>query len=126
MDYKGKRVWITGASSGIGEALAYEFASEGAELILSGRRIDTLRNLAERLGTSSIVLPFEATNFDDLPNVVKQAWTWKDGVDLLVSSAGVSQRSLALDTSLDVYRRLMEVDFFAPVALTQLLLPLMI
>ncbi len=61
-----------------------------------------------------------------LPGVVKTAWDWRGGVDLLINNAGVSQRSLARDTSVEVYRRLMEVDFFAPLQLTQLLLPHMI
>lgn len=126
MKFERKRVWITGASSGIGAALAHEFSLEGAELILSGRRVDALKDLANRLCTEPKILPFEATELDSLPSVVEQAWRWNEGVDLLINSAGVSQRSLAVDTSLDVYRKIMEVDFFAPVALTQLLLPLMI
>jgi dehydrogenase/reductase SDR family protein 7B len=126
MDFTGKIVWITGASSGIGMALAQGFAAEGALLVLSGRREDALRGVADALPTESLVLPFEATEFDRLPAIVAQAWDWRGGVDLLVNNAGISQRSLAIDTGMAVYRQIMEVDFFAPVALTQAVLPRMV
>ncbi len=125
MEFTNATIWITGASSGIGAALARAFADEGAHLILSGRRAHALATVAAGLKTESLVLPFEATDFDRLPHIVQTAWAWRDGIDLLVNNAGISQRSLALDTSMAVYRHLMEVDFFAPVALTQLVLPRM-
>jgi len=118
--------WITGASSGIGEALAYELASRGHALILSGRRIDALERVAASIGGETLVLPFDAVDLDALPDIVERAWGWRGGIDLLVNNAGISQRSLAENTTFDVYRTLMEVDFFAPVRLTQLLLPRMI
>jgi short-subunit dehydrogenase len=126
MAFEDKIAWVTGASSGIGEALAKGFASRGAAVILSGRRVDELRRVASEIGGATLVLPFEATDAEALPGAVKAAWDWRGGVDLLINNAGVSQRSLARDTSLGVYRRLMEVDFFAPLHLTQLLLPHMI
>ncbi len=74
-----------------------------------------------------MILPFEATDYDELPAVVDaRRLRWKGGVDLLINNAGVSQRSLALDTAFDTYRRMMEIDFFAPVRLTQLVLPSMV
>ncbi len=126
MDVKGKCIWVTGASSGIGEALAQGLAKRGARIILSGRRVDALERAARRLEAETLILPFEATDYGALPAVVAKAETWKKGVDLLINNAGVSQRSLALDTSFEVYRTLMEVDFFAPVRLTQLVLPGMV
>lgn len=126
MDFKGKTVWVTGASSGIGEALAKGLAQRGARIILSGRRVDALEKVAKSLSAETMVLPFEATNYDSLPAIVANAEKWKGGVDLLINNAGVSQRSLALDTTFDVYRTLMEVDFFAPLRLTQLVLPGMV
>lgn len=126
MDFGGKVVWVTGASSGIGEALARGLAQRGAKLILSGRRVDALEKLAKSLDVETLVLPFEATDYDALPGVVAKAEKWKGVVDLLINNAGVSQRSLALDTTFDVYRTLMEVDFFAPLRLTQLVLPAMV
>ncbi len=121
-----KVAWVTGASSGIGEALATALRAGGWSVILSGRREDALNAVASRLGDDTLVLPFEATDYDALPAVVDKALGWRGGVDLLVNNAGISQRSLGLDTGFDVYRRLMEVDFFAPLRLTQLVLPGMV
>jgi len=126
MEVKGKTVWVTGASSGIGAALAKGLASRGANIILSGRRVEALDKVAKSLKAGTLVLPFEATDYDALPAVVAKAEAWKGVVDLLINNAGVSQRSLALDTTFDVYRTLMEVDFFAPLRLTQLVLPAMV
>lgn len=123
MSYAAKVVWITGASSGIGEALALALLEQGAEVILSGRRVEALQSLAERAPQRCLVMPFESTDYDRLPALVEQAWAWRGRIDLLLNNAGVSQRSLALDTDLAVYRQLMEVDYLAPVALTQALLP---
>ena len=127
MSTSGERVaWITGASSGIGEALALALGRAGWALILSGRRVGALENLAAAVGVPALVLPFEATAYESLPAVVAQAIAWRGHVDLLVNNAGVSQRSMALDTGFDVYRSLMETDFFAPLRLTQLVAPHMV
>jgi short-subunit dehydrogenase len=125
MRFEGRTVWITGASSGIGEALAEAFAAEGAALVLSGRRRDALDALAARLGGETLVLPFEATDKAALPRAVEAAWGWRGGVDILVNNAGISQRSLAIDTAPEVYETILDVDLLAPIRLTQLLLPLM-
>ena len=126
MRYEGQVAWITGASSGIGTALAEAFAAEGAAIILSGRREDALREVAARLPTESLILPFETTDIDALPAIVERADGWRGRIDVLVNNAGISQRSLALDTGLEIYRRIFEVDVFAPLALTQLVLPRMV
>lgn len=123
MDFNHQVVWITGASSGIGEALARLLLQQGARVILSGRREAALQAVAEQAPQRALVLPFESTDYAALPSVVEQAWAWQGHVDCLINNAGVSQRSLALDTRFEVYRELMEVDYLAPVALTQLLLP---
>lgn len=123
----GSTVWITGASSGIGEALAREWAAAGARLILSGRREEALARVAAACAPAEChMLPFEATDFAALPGVAERALSLTGQVDILVNNAGVSQRSLAVDTGMDTYRALMDVDFFGPLALTQLLLPHMI
>ena len=124
--FAGKIAWVTGASSGIGEALARGLAARGAAIILSGRRIDALRRVADEIGAASLPLPFEATDYEALPQIVEAAQGWRGGVDCLIHCAGVSQRSLAVDTEFAVYRSLMEVDFFAPLRLTQLVLPAMV
>ena len=127
----GRVAWITGASSGIGEALALALGRAGWSLILSGRRVGALQRVAAAVrgaapDTDTLVLPFEATAYDALPGVVADAIAWRGGIDLLVNNAGVSQRSMALDTGFEVYRSLMEVDFFAPLRLTQLVAPHMV
>ena len=126
MEFEGRTVWVTGASSGLGAAMARSFAGAGARIIASGRRQDALEQLASGLPTDTLVLPFEATDHDSLPAITGQAEEWSGGIDLLMNNAGISQRSLALDTTFDVYRTLMDVDFFAPLRLTQLVLPGMV
>ncbi len=121
MSYSGKRVWITGASSGIGAACARAFGAAGATVILSGRNRAALAAVAAGL-PDPVILPFEATDYAVLPAVVDHA----GHIDLLINNAGISQRGLAEDTVMDVYRTIMEVDYFAPVALTKLVLPHML
>ena len=123
--FENKTVWITGASSGIGAALARAFSDEGAPIILSGRRVDALQAVARGLRTDTLVLPFEATDYANLPESVEQAWAWRGQVDVLVNNAGVSQRSLAINTAPEVYRDLIDIDLIAPIWLTQLQLPKM-
>jgi dehydrogenase/reductase SDR family protein 7B len=121
MRFAGRTIWITGASSGIGAALAAAFSAEGAALILSGRRREAL----EAIAGETLVLPFEATDWAALPGAVAAAWGWRGAIDILVNNAGISQRSLAVDTAPEVYRTLIETDLLAPIWLTQLLLPKM-
>ena len=96
MTFDGKTIWITGASSGIGEALAKAFAAQGAHIIMSGRRTDALEQVATGIKTDTLILPFETTDYDVLPAKVEEARNWKGKVDILVNNAGISQRSLAL------------------------------
>ncbi len=121
----GQTVWITGASSGIGAALARGFAGRGYRLILSGRNQAALAEVASDCGVT-LVLPFEVTDVAAIPALVEQAWDWAGAVDVLINNAGISQRSLAVDTDLSVYRQIMEVDLLAPIALTQANLPRMV
>ncbi|WP_203293303.1 SDR family NAD(P)-dependent oxidoreductase [Maricaulis parjimensis] len=124
--YADKIYWVTGASSGIGQALAIELSKRGAKLILSGRNRDALEETRSALATDAFILAFDTTDYDALPGLVDQALAWQGRIDGLINNAGISQRSLIVDTGMDVYRRIMEVDFFAPVALTKLVLPSMI
>lgn len=126
MDFTDKIVWITGASSGIGEALAKAFAAQGAHIILSGRRIEALEAVAADIATDTLLLPFETTDYDVLPAKVAEAQKWKGRIDVLINNAGISQRSLALDTDPNVHHQIVNVDLLAPIWLTQLLLPHMI
>jgi len=128
MNFQGERVWITGASSGIGEALAVAFHQAGARLILSARRRDELRRVQILCGgeASAKILPLDVTQGAELPQKASVALGIFGGIDILVNNAGVTQRSLVKDTELDVYRKLMEVNFFGAVALTKAVLPSMI
>lgn len=117
--------WITGASSGIGEGLARALSARGASLILSGRNIAALEAVA-RDCADALLLPFEATDFAQIPGIVERAWSWKGRVDGLVNNAGISQRSLAVETAFAVYQKMIAVDLLAPIALTQALLPRMV
>ncbi|MGK2924153.1 MAG: SDR family oxidoreductase [Lysobacterales bacterium] len=130
--YEGQVIWITGASSGIGEALAIEFAAARARLVLSARREPELSRVQERCieqglaVTEVLVLPLDVTDHDAMPAAVARVIAAFGRIDMLINNAGVSQRSLCLDTDMSVYRRLMEVDVLGQIALTQKVLPVMV
>ncbi len=123
---KNKTVWITGASSGIGEALAYQFAKKGAKLVLSARRESELQRVANATGLSEkdiLVLPMDMLEFEHFPAKVQTVIEHFGQIDFVVQNAGISQRSYVKDTKFQVYRDLFELDFFSVVALTQALMP---
>ena len=125
--YQDHVFWITGASSGIGAAFARQLAKQGAYLILSGRNVDALEAVAAKCGVARcLVLPFETTDYDAIPALVDQAWGWRGQIDGLINNAGISQRSLALETAFPVYQKVVDVDLLAPIALTQEVLPRMV
>jgi short-subunit dehydrogenase len=128
MDFKDRRVWITGASSGIGEALACAFYGAGAKLILSARREEELNRVQGLCGgpTSTRVLPLDVGETKELAAKARVAREMFGGIDILVLNAGISQRALTRDTDESVYRRLMEVNFFGPAVLTRAVLPSML
>lgn len=128
MNFQNQRVWITGASSGIGEALAYAFHRAGAKLILSARREDELKRVQGQCSgeAAARILPLDIAQATELQGKVREALEIFGGIDILVNNAGVTQRSLVKDTELEVYRRLMEVNFFGAVAVTRAVLPFMI
>jgi dehydrogenase/reductase SDR family member 7B len=129
MTFAGQTAWVTGASSGIGAALSVALARQGARVVLSGRNVAALDMVAKDCG-DALVLPFESTDTAAISPAVAQAWEWAQagsgGIDLLVNNAGISQRSLAQETSYAVYERIIGVDLLAPIALTQELLPHMV
>jgi len=127
-EFAGKVVWITGASSGIGEALAYELARQGARLVLSARRQDALEAVRARCERADEhrVLPFDITYIDNHPALVAEVLAQHGSIDMLINNAGVSQRSLVQDTALSVDRQIFETDYFAPVALLKAVLPHML
>ena len=123
MSFEGKTAWITGASSGIGAALAREWASRGARIILSGRDEERLAAVAADIDTATLILPFDVRDEAAMQAATGKATGWQDGVDIFVANAGVSQRSAAVDTDMSVYREIIDIDLTAQIAATQALLP---
>ena len=125
VDQSGKTVWVTGASSGIGEALVKAFVADGGAAILSGRNVAELERVVRETGAPErcLILPFDTQDFDVLAEMVATAVAFRGSVDVLVNNAGISQRSLAIDTDFSVYNRIVAIDLLAPIALTQALLP---
>ncbi len=124
-----RTIWITGASSGVGEGMAKVFHREGAELIISARRRAELERVQRECtgGAGGVhVVPFDVTDAEARKAAAREVLERHPRLDVLVNNAGIGQRSALKDTSLAVERRIMEVDFFAPVALTKLVLPRMI
>ncbi len=126
--FTGKVIWITGASSGIGEALTYELAHKnGVKLILSSRRKEELErvkgNCPQAIQVNIRILPLDLAHPDTLKLSVDAAIQFFGHVDVLINNGGISQRSLAKDTLLSVDRQVMEIDYFGTVALTKYLLP---
>jgi dehydrogenase/reductase SDR family protein 7B len=123
--YNNQTVWITGASSGIGEALAYEFAKQGANLIISARRADELQRVQALCPDPNKVqiLTLDLAAHDTFAAKTAEALAFFGQIDFMVHNAGISQRSLAKDTSLEVDRKLMDVNYLGTVGLTKALLP---
>jgi short-subunit dehydrogenase len=128
--FKNKRVWITGASSGIGEALSLAFAEQGAHLILSARNEAELNRVGaacHQAGAASVLC--QALDLEDharIPIIAAAVLSKVGKIDVLVNNGGISQRSLAKETHLDVDKKLMAVNYFGTVALTKAVLPNMI
>ena len=120
---KNKTIWITGASSGIGEALAYELATKNCKLILSGRNIEALEKVKSKCDCEVVLLPFDLTDFDNAKNHAQKAIEAFGKIDMLINNGGISQRSLLVETDFSVDKKLMEVDYLGTVALTKAILP---
>lgn len=123
MGYEGQTWWVTGASSGIGAALARELGRRGARVILSGRDEARLAEVAADVVTEALVLRFDVRHDAAMSAATERAIAWSGGVDGFVANAGVSQRSRAADTEMHVFRDLIEIDLIAQIAATQALLP---
>ncbi len=118
MDYSGKVAWITGASSGIGAALARELAARGSHVVLSGRDEARLAAVAADCG-ESLLLPFDVRDDAALAAATAAAMAWKGEIDIAFANAGISQRSRALKTDMQVYRDIIAIDLLAQIAFTQ-------
>lgn len=125
-----KVIWITGASSGIGEALVKNLAkNSNARVILSSRKEDQLHSVAEKAGLSTdryAVIPLDLKNYKDMPDIAKKVAEQFGKIDILINNAGLSQRSLAMETDIEVDKQLIDTDYIGTVALTKAVVPYMI
>src|SRR5688572_26583181 len=124
MRFRDSVVWITGASSGIGEALAVAWSREGAQLVLSARNIAELERVRSLCANPEKhrVVPLDLTD----ANAIEVAASAIGRVDVLVHSGGVSQRALVTETDLATDRAIMDLNYFGTIALTKAVLPSMI
>lgn len=126
MNYDGKVVWITGASSGVGAGLATAFGEAGARVVLSARRPVELETVAKTVPAGrSMVLPLDVTDYAALPGAVDAVMSRFGRIDMLLCNAGISHRCRIADMTLDVFRQVIEVDLLAPIAHIKAVLPLM-
>ena len=125
MTFSNKIVWITGASSGIGEGLALALSKQNCKLILSARRRENLEAVKQLCQNPEniFILPFDLAEIDTMKAVVENGISAFGSVDMLINNGGISQRSLIVDTDISVDKKLMEVDYLGTVALTKALLP---
>jgi dehydrogenase/reductase SDR family protein 7B len=124
--FKGKVVWITGASSGIGEALVRAFNQEGAQVVLSARRESELRRVAASCPGAFdqlFVLPLDLDRHDEFAEKLRLVEKRFGPVDILINNGGIGQRGAVAETLLEVDRRIMETNYFGTIALTKVVLP---
>lgn len=121
--FKNKVVWITGASSGIGKSLALAFSERGAKVILSARTEATLEEVSNLCTNESKILPLDLIDISSFPSKVDQAIRLFGHIDILVNNGGISQRSTAFETPLELDRKVMEINYFGNIALSKSLLP---
>lgn len=124
-----KVVWITGASSGIGEALVSECAGLGAKVVLSARRKEELERVVNetKLNThNSMILPFDLGDTSNAQEYVAKIISQFGKIDILINNGGQSQRSEAIETTPEIERKLFEINFFSAVNLSKAVLPFMI
>jgi short-subunit dehydrogenase len=124
--FENKVIWVTGASSGIGEACVYEFAKQHAKLIITALEEEVLQQVKEKciqLGATAVfVLQANLSQLDSLESLANQAWNCFGTIDLIYNNAGISQRATTIDTDFSVISKIMDINYFAPVILTKTIL----
>jgi dehydrogenase/reductase SDR family member 7B len=123
--FTNKIIWITGASSGIGKQLALQLNALGAQVIISSRKHEELEAVKNACAhpNKTHVEPIDLTNISSFNSITEKLVSKFGKIDILINNGGISQRSLASETSLDIDRKLMEVNYFGNIALTKALLP---
>lgn len=128
--FKDKIVWITGASSGLGEALAIESAKEKAKLVLSARRESELQRVKKECekfipAENILILPLDVAELSNVNAEVQKVIVRFGRVDVLINNAGVAQRSYSAETPVEVERKIMEINYFGSTVMTKAVLPYM-
>lgn len=129
MNFKAKTVWITGASSGIGEQLVYKAAKRGSRLIISSNQVvelESVRANCEKMGADCFAVPFDLSLPEDIYKAVDQVKKKYNTVDVLINNGGISQRAIATATTIETVRKIMEINFMSAVMLSTLIVPLML
>ncbi len=126
--FQNQVVWVTGASSGIGEAMAKDFVKRGARVILTARRAERLKQLADALNAGSTVpkakvLVADLSDLDSLPELSQRAISLFGQIDVLFNNAGASQRGFVVDTPFEIEHKMIKLDLLSPIALTKAILP---
>ena len=129
--FENQVIWITGASSGIGAALVRAFSACGAKVVLSSRRESELARVRDEciqagaMADSLLVLPLDVTNNAAMPAALQSVLQAFGRIDMLINNAGTSQRSFCIDTDMQVYRQMLELNVLGQIALTKAVLPVM-
>lgn len=129
MENNTKTVWITGASSGIGEALAYAFSELSYHVILSARRPKELQRVKDNCSKNAAgvsIVPLDLANHSEIEQIAQAVIEEHQRVDVLINNGGISQRSRVLETSIETEKRIMDVNFFGTIVLTKSVLPYMV
>lgn len=129
MKLENKVVWITGASSGMGEATAYQLTKYKCNLILSSnqeRELEEVKEKCEKLGSKCFTLPFDLLENNKLPSYVEKALSFFGKIDVFFNNGGISQRALVTEAPIEIDRKIMEINFFSGATITKALLPSMI
>ncbi|MEP2024588.1 MAG: SDR family NAD(P)-dependent oxidoreductase [Reichenbachiella sp.] len=126
--FENRNIWITGASSGIGEGLVQHLSKIKCNLVISARRAEELERVkGENQNLATIeILPLDLANAPSLEEKAKEAEAFFGGVDILFNNGGISQRDKVINTSMEVQRQIMEVNYFGTIALSKYVLPGMI
>lgn len=124
-DLQGRRILITGASSGIGRCLAEQLAQQGARLVIAARSGDKLQELANRLGGEVLAIPADVTSAEDRQRLMQTCVEHFGGLDVLINNAGIASWAHFADSTEEILRQVMEVNFFAPAELMRLAIPIL-